>query len=249
MPVDHTDCADSRRGPLPAAVLRPAVFPGTRSFVPTGCHGDKHPAAGGSASRIGLAALPEPCPVPLRLRRKPHRSQGQGRHGRAESVRPLPAGVGTGSRRSWAGLEGPAFPPRQQGTDGYAHGRGRAGSDPAHLDGGRAQPSQRPAILLGQRADALDRGSRSRLLRGGPRQVRPGQLPRRGRQPEQRPELLLADALPQARPDNADQRVARPGSNAAGLPDRLCGDGGPGQRRLFPRPVPPRPHRPAEPVS
>ena len=107
---------------------------------------------------------------------------------------------------------------------------------------------EHPSLLLGRRDNALDRSSCPRLLCGGPRQVRYGQLAGRGGQPEQRPELLLADALPQACPCNPQQRVARPGSDVASLPDRLRGNGGCSQCRLFPCPVPAGPHGPAEPL-
>ena len=112
----------------------------------------------------------------------PDGRQGQGRHGRPRSVRPVSAGVGAGGRRPGAGLEGSPVPAGQQGRNGHADGRGRAGRDPAYLDGGRAEPGTCPPLLLGRRGDALDRGSRPRLFRGRPRQVRPGQFPGRGRQ-------------------------------------------------------------------
>ena len=105
-----------------------------------------------------------------------------------------------------------------------------------------------PPILLGRRAFPVRRGPRPRLLRRRPWPVRAGEFARGGRQPAERPERLLADAVPHPRPGDADQRVPRRGPDAPGLPDRLCRGRGPRRRRLLPRPVPPRADRRPEPL-
>ena len=108
---------------------------------------------------------------------------------------------------SWPRLEDPAVPQPESRGDHDAHGRGRAGSDPAHLDGGGT----------GSHTFSASTGTASRRPRSRcplPISSRwatassPRSIPWPSSSIRQRHELLLADAVPQARPDHAHQRDA-----------------------------------------
>ena len=111
--------------------------------------------------------------------------------------------------------------------------------DPAHLDDADRQLALLdPPHVLGRRGAAVGRGARRRLLRVGLGQLRAALVARRVRQPRQRVQLLLGDAVPQVG-EAHDDEPRRQGHDAL-LPDRLRADGRAGRRGLLPRAVPAR---------
>ena len=167
----------------------------------------------------GHAAFPVDGTDAIRLRGEPDGRKGAGGTRRARPVRDRVPGLRASGRRPGPGVEGPSLPARESGTDCDPYGRRRAGRDPAHLDGREPEPRACPAVLLGRRGDALDRGPRAGFLRRRPRDVRAGELAGRRGQPPQRDELLLADAVPLACEGHAHERIADQGPRSPRLPD------------------------------
>ena len=108
---------------------------------------------------------------------------------------------GEGRARPRPGLEGLAVG-AHQAEDHVHHGRRRgAGRHPAHLDDAdRAVALPDPALLLGRRDDAVRRGAGRRLLRLRLGRLRADLLARGVREPGQRLQQLLGDAVPQGLP-------------------------------------------------
>ena len=126
------------------------------------------------AARFGIAAAVDPFPHAFRLRREPDGRQGPRRQGRSQPGGPGSASVGTGGRRPGAGLESSPFPAGQQEETATLMDVDGAGSDSAHLDDRRRDPSEYPSRLLGRRGFAVDRSACVRLFRRRPRQVGAG---------------------------------------------------------------------------
>ena len=156
----------------------------------------------------GRPALPVARPDPVGVRRESHRGEGPGRDGhsrtRSRSPRPPRPARPTSLGQGWKVRPFLRVNRGQTATLMDVAGPGVI----QHIWMVEGLSRARPAVLLGRRGDPLDRGPRARLLRGGPRQVRPGALAGRGREPAECPELLLADAVPQARAGHAHERVA-----------------------------------------
>ena len=92
----------------------------------------------------------------------------------------------------------------------------------AHLDDADRQLALRhPARLLGRRDDAVDRSAARRLLRLGLGTLRPDRLARRHREPGQRLQQLLVDAVPQVGAhDRREHRRRRRWSSTTRSPTR-----------------------------
>ena len=172
------------------------------------------------------------CTDALDQPRELHRRQGPGRHGHRGHRSGLRSGAGTG-------LEDLSFgggPARRDLRDGEHRGIGSHPADLAHADGQLA--IQHPAHLLGRPGDPLGGVPGRRLLRHGLGRVRAALFAGGLRQPRQRLQLLLGDAVPQALPHHPDQPGRR--RDAALLPDQLHADRGSRRHRLLPRAVPAR---------
>ena len=102
------------------------------------------------------------------------------------------------------GLEDLALGADQCAGDVHAGRDRRAGRHSADLDDADRQLAVlHPALLLGRRDRAVDRGAGRRLLRQRMGEVRAGQLDPVTRQSRQRVQLLLGDAVPQVGEDHA----------------------------------------------
>ena len=127
----------------------------------------------------------------------------------------------------------------EAGRDVHAGRHRRPRRDPADLDDADRQLAlQHPAHLLGRSGAAVGRVPGGRFLRDGLGRVRAALVAGGLRQPRQRLQLLLGDALPQALPHHDDEHRRR--GHDALLPDQLHADRCARGRGLLPRPVPPR---------
>ncbi len=135
----------------------------------------------------------------------PTGEKGKGRHGNPQSDRAQAGGERPGCGRPRPGLESPAFHPSQRRETAVLMDVAGPGII-QHIwmvEGSKPRPCH--PVLLGWRRDSIGGVARPGLLRRGPRPVRAGEFPGGRGQPRQRPELFLADAVSDARPDHSDQ--------------------------------------------
>ena len=147
---------------------------------------------------------------------------------------------GTGAayaRRSRAGLEDLALRDRPGRRDVRAREHRRIGRDPADLDDACGQlAAEHPPHLLGRPGAAVRGVPGRRFLRHGLGHVRAALVTGCLRQSGQRLQLLLGDAVPQARAHHAREHLLL--RAAALLPDQLHADRCSRRPRLLPQPVP-----------
>ena len=166
---------------------------------------EKDRVSGGENDRVfrpgiepGQPLASEPRQVALDQPGELHRREGQGRHVDRRPGRQRRAGPGPG-------LEGLALCDHPAGRDLHPGRHRGLGRDPADLDdaGARQVAPHHPARLLGRPGAAVDRVPGRRLLRLRLGELRPGHLAGGLREPRPRLQLLLGDAVPQARADDA----------------------------------------------
>ena len=158
-----------------------------------------------------------------RERRGRHGGRGHGQYRRARS-------------RAW--LEGVAIGAHRLRRDFHRRRYRRTGRDPANLDDADRQLALlHPAHLLGRERPAGGRMPGGRFLWRWLGRIRAVDLAADLRQPGQRFQLLLGDALPPALPHHHEQYRRR--RDDALLPGQLHADRCARRRRLFPRPIPP----------